>query len=66
MIVTFPDPTIDNFDARGNAIHLLHDNLEAAPGGIDHEAGEQQHQQQPQLPIQPNENEPANDVPPPN
>ena len=63
MIVTFPDPTIDNCDARGTAIHLLHDNLEAAPGGIDHEAGEQQ---QPQLPIQPNENEPANDVPPPN
>jgi hypothetical protein len=26
------DPTIDNYDSRGNPIHLMHDNLEPAPG----------------------------------
>ena len=27
-----PDPSIDNFDSRGNPIHLHHDNMDPPPG----------------------------------
>lgn len=37
------DPSIDNFDSRGNPIHLHHDNLEPAPG-LDQDLADQQPQ----------------------
>jgi len=53
------DPSIDNYDSRGNPIHLP-DNLEQVPG-VDPDLADQLAPPGPANP--PNDNDPGNDLP---